>query len=103
MNDELSFINASFGDIINRIYLKEDKRKDTTNTKSASYLDQNSEINGKEKLLTKLLINGMHFHYVLSTFLSSVATSRQHLGMEFSYYSSYVMTELVVSTQTFYN
>ena len=61
--------------------------KDTTDTvMSASYLD---------------LYFAMTFHPVLSTFLSSVATSLQHMGKEFSYHNSYVMSERVVTSQFF--
>ena len=42
----------------------------------------------------------MTFHSDLSTSLSSVATSLQHLHMEFSYHTSYIMPELAVTTQT---
>ena len=43
----------------------------------------------------------MTFHSVLSIFLSSVATSLQHLRMVFSYHNWYVMPELAVTMQTF--
>ena len=43
----------------------------------------------------------MNFHSELPTFLSSLATSLQHLRMEFSYHNSYVILELVVTTHTF--
>ena len=41
------------------------------------------------------------FHSELSTLISSVAISLQHLPMEFSYHNSYVMPELAVTTLTF--
>ena len=56
--------------------------KDTTDTvKSASYLGIRLEIGGSEKLLTKLYDKRVDFHSELSTFLSSVATSIQHLRL----------------------
>ena len=45
--------------------------------------------------------NAMTFHSVLSIYLSSVATSLQHVRMEFSYHNSCVMPELAVCAQTF--
>ena len=62
--------------------------KDTADTvKSASFLDLHLEVDGKRKLLTKLHDKHDDFHSILSTFLSSVVASLQHLRVEFSYHN----------------
>ena len=56
----------------------------------------------KENYWPNYTTNVMTFHSVLSTLLSSVAASLQHLRTEFSFFFNwYVMPELVVTTQTF--
>ena len=99
IDDVLSLNNPSFKNCIHRIYHIELEIKDTTDTVNpATYLDLQFEIDSEGKLLTKLYDKR---NDVLSTFLSSVATSLQHLCMEFSYHNSYVIPELAVTTQTF--
>ena len=58
------------------------------------YLD----MGGKGKVLITLYDKRDDFHSVLSTFLSSVGKSVQHLRMEFSCQNSYVMSELAGNT-----
>ena len=71
--------------------------------KSASYVDLPFESDGKGKLMTTLYTtNAMTSHSVLSTFLSFVATSLQHLHLEFLYYSLKVMPELAEIVGTFF-
>ena len=57
----------------------------------------------KENYWPNFTTNVMIFHSELLTFLSSVATYLQHLHIEFSYHSSYVMPEITVTIQTFCN
>ena len=47
------------------------------------------------------MTNVMIFHSELPSYLSSVATTLQHLRIEFSYHNPYVMPELAIATQTF--
>ena len=77
--------------MIHRIYHKELDLKDTTDiVKSTSYLETHFETNGNGKILNKLYDKRDELSFSeLSTFLSSVATSFQHMRMEYSY--SYVM------------
>ena len=90
--------------MIHHKYPEEFEIKDTTDTvKSASYLAIQiyRDSMEKENYLLNYTTNTMTFHSVLSIFLLSLATSLQHLRMEFSYHNSYVMPELAVATQTF--
>ena len=83
IDDVLSLYNSRFGDSVDRIYPIELEIKDTTDTdRSASYLDLHLEINSEGWLRT--------FH-------SYVATSQQHLHMEYISLSKYGIPELVVS------
>jgi hypothetical protein len=69
IDDVLSLNNSRFGDSVDRIYPIELEIKDATDTdRSASYLDLHLEINSEGRLRT--------FH-------SYVATSQQHLHMEY--------------------
>ena len=85
-------INPSFGDLIHRIFPKEQEIKNTTDTvKSASYLDVHLEIDGLGKLLTKVCDKRDDFSF----------RSVNKIDMECSCHNSYVMPELAVTTQTF--
>ena len=102
IDDALSSNNQSFGDFIDRIYHKELKTKDTIDIlKWASYRGKHSKIDGKRNLLAKLYDKRDEFSIGTDNFLSSVATSLQHLRMGYSKHNSYVMPEIAVTMQIF--
>ena len=100
--DVLSLNNPSFGDLIHRMKSKKIDINDTTDTVSQPHMltyTQRSLV--RKNYWPYNRTNAMTFPSMQSTFLLSVATSLQHLPMEFPYHNWKVMPELAINTQTF--